>query len=78
MDLNSQLAAIWTELLKCDEVTAGTDFFECGGTSIVAVYLAADIQEKLQVTVDAIEIVSHRKFGDLVVLVAERHAAAPA
>ncbi|MEK8174889.1 acyl carrier protein [Streptomyces sp. M19] len=75
-DVHGKLADLWIELLKSEEVTADTDFFESGGTSIVAVYLAAEIQEAFHVPVDAIEVVSHPRFGDLTALVGERLAGA--
>ncbi|MGW1178790.1 phosphopantetheine-binding protein [Kitasatospora sp. NPDC002543] len=71
-ELNGRLAALWTELPRCEEVTADTDFFTCGGTSIVAVYLAAEIQENLRVEVDAAEVITHPTFGALASLVNER------
>ncbi|MEK2491110.1 phosphopantetheine-binding protein [Kitasatospora purpeofusca] len=71
-DVNSRLAALWTELLGCEDVTEDTDFFESGGTSVVAVYLAAEIQDQLRIEIDAIEIVTHRTFGELAALVGGR------
>ncbi|MFJ8434733.1 phosphopantetheine-binding protein [Kitasatospora sp. NPDC094019] len=71
-DVNSRLAALWTELLGCEEVTEETDFFESGGTSVVAVHLAAEIQDRLLIEVDAIEIVTHRTFGELAALLGGR------
>ncbi|MFD4831251.1 acyl carrier protein [Streptomyces uncialis] len=74
-DVDSKLAQMWDQLLKSGEITPDSDFFACGGTSIVAVYLAAEIQETFQVAVDAVEVVQYPAFGDLVALVRERLAA---
>jgi acyl carrier protein len=71
-DANRRLADLWTELLEMEEVNDDTDFFASGGTSILAVYMAAEIQETFEVAIDAIEVVSHPRFGDLAVLVGER------
>ncbi|MET8295782.1 MULTISPECIES: phosphopantetheine-binding protein [unclassified Streptomyces] len=73
-EVREHLAKIWKNLLKVEQVTDESDFFENGGTSITAVYLAADIQEECRLAVDAIEIVLNPKFGELVTLVRERSA----
>lgn len=75
-DVNTELATVWSELLKTDEVTADADFFANGGTSIVAVHFAALVQEKFGIAVDAIEVVAHPRFADIAALVQERVAAA--
>ncbi|MFI5771490.1 phosphopantetheine-binding protein [Streptomyces sp. NPDC051658] len=72
--IREHVAKIWMNLLKVEEVTDDSDFFESGGTSITAVYFAADIQDECQLAVDAIEIISNPKFGELVALVRERSA----
>lgn len=71
-DVQEKLAAIWSDLLKCGDVTEGSDFFECGGTSIKAVYLAAGVQEAFGVPFDALEVVVERTLGNLATLVAAR------
>lgn len=73
-DVNGELANLWRELLKIDEVTADTDFFDAGGTSIVAVYLAAEIQEKFGAAVDAVDVVRHPRFAELAGLLEEKLA----
>jgi acyl carrier protein len=70
-----RLGAMWSELLDCDHATEDSDFFECGGTSILAVHLAASIQEEFGVPVDAVEVVVERRFGRIAGLVGERRAA---
>ena len=74
-EIREHVAKIWMNLLKVEEVTDESDFFDSGGTSIVAVYLAADIQNECQLAVDAIEIILNPKFGQLVALIRERSAA---
>ncbi|MCQ4083497.1 phosphopantetheine-binding protein [Streptomyces sp. RB6PN25] len=75
-DAQTKLAALWADLLNCEEVTGDTDFFDCGGTSITAVHLAARIQETFGVSVDAIEVVVEKEFGKLARLLDSRLAAA--
>jgi hypothetical protein len=75
-ETRQKLAAMWTELLKCDEVADDSDFFVCGGTSITAVHLAARIQGTLGVPVDAVEVVVAKDFGKIADLVQSRLAAA--
>lgn len=71
----SKLRALWSELLDCGEVGDDSDFFECGGTSILAVHLAALIQEHFGVPIDAVEIVVQRRLSRITELIAERRAA---
>lgn len=84
-DIDGELRAIWSETLAQDsgpdvsglpagEVADGSDFFKQGGTSVAAVYLAARIQERIGVPVDAIEIVLNPTFGALRAIVGERAA----
>ncbi|MEU4895151.1 acyl carrier protein [Streptomyces sp. NPDC044780] len=73
-DLKVTLADLWRELLKIEEVTEDTDFFDAGGTSIVAVYLAAEIQERFGAAVDAVDVVTYPRFADLSGLVEEKLA----
>ncbi|MCC9306035.1 acyl carrier protein [Kitasatospora sp. RB6PN24] len=72
----SELAALWAEVLKSETPEGDADFFECGGTSLTAVHLAALIQERFHVSIDAIEVVTGRKLSVLSELLGERLAAA--
>jgi acyl carrier protein len=73
--VHPRLRSLWLELLDKDEVTEQSDFFDDGGTSITAVYLAASIQETFGVLADAIEVVQLRTFGEIARLVSERQGA---
>lgn len=73
-DVQDKLAALWTQQLKCGDVTADSDFFDCGGTSIAAVYLAAAVQETFGVSFDALEIVVEQKLGSVARLISARLA----
>jgi hypothetical protein len=67
-----QLAHLWTEVLDGAAAAPDADFFDCGGTSMEAVYLAAAIQENLGIAVDAIEVVVLRAFGRIAELIEQR------
>ena len=73
-DLN-RLRTLWSELLSCGEVTDEADFFDCGGTSVLAVHLAALVQEHFGVPVDAIEVVVERRLDRIAALIGQRRAA---
>lgn len=75
-DTVSRLAELWTELLDTEDSGEDADFFDCGGTSISAVHLAALIQENLSVAIDAIEVVKLRTLGRISETVVERLAEA--
>lgn len=64
-DVDRVLAAMWRELLEIDDVAADSDFIECGGTSVLAVHLAALVQEKFAVSLDAIDVVVLRRFDSI-------------
>lgn len=66
------LAPLWTELLGGTAPDRDADFFDCGGTSVDAVHLAAAIQENLGVSVDAVDVVLLRTFGTIADLVGQR------
>ena len=71
-EVSDTLAAIWKEQLDTDVASADDNFVAIGGTSIGAVHLAATIQERLGVAVDAIEILERGTFGQISQLVNER------
>lgn len=74
-EVEQKLGALWSKLLDCGEVTEDADFFDCGGTSIAAVHLAALIQENFGLLVDAVEVVVERKLGRIAALIGEQLAA---
>lgn len=74
-DIDAQFASLWTDLLECDTPSGDADFFDCGGTSIMAVHLAARVQETFGVAVDAIEVVTLRTFAQLSTLIDSRMSA---
>jgi len=67
-----RLAKLWSDVLGGAEATPEADFFDCGGTSMEAVYLAAAVQEDLGIAVDAVAVVVLRAFGRIAELVEQR------
>lgn len=51
--LERALAEIWGDLLGCAEVPADRSFFELGGHSLLALEMAAAVERRLGLTVDA-------------------------
>jgi hypothetical protein len=57
--LEEQLLLIWREMLGSPGATAEDNFFECGGTSLVAARLASRLTTQLQCRVSAADILAH-------------------
>lgn len=71
-DVRKAFSEMWCESLGCTTMEDDADFFESGGTSITAVYLAAVVQERFGIEFDALEVVLKRRAADVVDLVSER------
>ncbi|MCY0992037.1 amino acid adenylation domain-containing protein [Nannocystis sp. ILAH1] len=79
------LAALWEELLGVDaaQLAAGSDFFDLGGTSLLAVQMIRAVKDRLRVPLTAHAILEHRTLGALARVVDEarpqstRRAASP-
>jgi acyl transferase domain-containing protein len=63
--VESELAAIWGELLGIDAVGAADNFFELGGHSLVATRVVARIVERLSVRVPLGTFLTHPTIGQL-------------
>ncbi len=71
-DVRKAFSEMWCESLGCTTMEDDSDFFESGGTSITAVYLAAVVQERFGIEFDALEVVLKRRAQDVLGLVSER------
>ncbi|MFM0639044.1 amino acid adenylation domain-containing protein [Paraburkholderia metrosideri] len=68
--VESELAALWTELLRVDRVGRYDDFFELGGHSLLAVQLAARIRDQFKIDIPLRELFDHTSLialADLIV-----------
>ncbi|HMB53784.1 MAG TPA: beta-ketoacyl synthase N-terminal-like domain-containing protein [Thermoanaerobaculia bacterium] len=57
--LEAQLAAAWHELLGGDPIGVDDDFFDLGGSSLLAVRLAARLGDRLGVDLDPHDLIDH-------------------
>jgi thioesterase domain-containing protein/aryl carrier-like protein len=72
-DVESVLAGIWQELLGVESVHADDNFFDCGGDSLIAVQLRANVKSRLNTHVSLHAMIEHPTFAGL--LSAVRNAA---
>lgn len=57
--VEEQVLALWREVLGAPEASADENFFEAGGTSLVATRLASRLTTQLAMRVTAAEILAH-------------------
>jgi thioesterase domain-containing protein/acyl carrier protein len=60
-----ELEQVWSELLEVDEIGRNDDFFDLGGSSLLAIRLTARIREHFGVELPLITLFSTPKLGDL-------------
>jgi acyl carrier protein len=72
MDITEELRAAWKEVLKVEDVDNEANFIALGGSSMTAVQLAAIVQERLAIELNAVEVVLTPKFRDVVTLLEAR------
>ncbi|WP_276574997.1 non-ribosomal peptide synthetase [Pseudomonas tohonis] len=65
-ELELQVAAIWQDVLKLDQVGLGDDFFELGGHSLLAVNVVSRLQLELGMSLTPQLIFQHPVLGDFV------------
>ncbi|WP_052189507.1 non-ribosomal peptide synthetase [Xenorhabdus sp. NBAII XenSa04] len=63
--METELAEIWQELLKLEQVSRHDHFFELGGHSLLAIQLAARIRQKLARELHLQQLFSHPVLADL-------------
>ncbi|MFC9253530.1 beta-ketoacyl synthase N-terminal-like domain-containing protein [Amycolatopsis thailandensis] len=64
-DYEQALARVWTGSLRVGEVPPDADYFELGGTSVLALQVLADIRRELGVRLRLRDIYAHRTLRDL-------------
>ncbi|MGN0613443.1 MAG: amino acid adenylation domain-containing protein, partial [Porcipelethomonas sp.] len=64
-DTEKTLAEIWTEILHFDRIGRYSDFIECGGDSLAAITLLAEIEEKFGINAELKMIMEHTVLSDL-------------
>ncbi|SDI32264.1 amino acid adenylation domain-containing protein [Actinokineospora alba] len=73
----SEIAAVWSEVLGLDGIPADLDFFSIGGHSLLANLLAARLSERCAVGVRVSEIYEFRTVAAQADMVRDKRAAAP-
>lgn len=56
LDIESYMGQIWKEYLGIDDEDIDKDFFEVGGSSIVAYQLISEVEEKFGIEIDVIDL----------------------
>jgi len=60
-----QVQQIWSEVLHHDQISISADFFQIGGTSLLAVLVASKIQSTLGVEIPASQLFTDKTIADL-------------
>ena len=68
-EIETVLEQMWRQLLGLDQVDAGTDFFESGGHSLIAVRLFAEIRKRFGVEMGLATLFEARTLGGLAELI---------
>ncbi|MEE5138974.1 amino acid adenylation domain-containing protein [Pseudomonas alliivorans] len=72
-ELEQQLAAIWAEVLKVEQVGRTDNFFELGGHSLVAVQMLVRVREQLQHEVSLKDLFEHPVLADFSVTIQQKN-----
>ena len=64
-DTEKALAEIWTDILHFDGIGRNSDFIECGGDSLAAITMLAEIEEKIGIYAELKMIMEHTVLSDL-------------
>ncbi|MEE4698771.1 phosphopantetheine-binding protein, partial [Pseudomonas alliivorans] len=72
-ELEQQLAAIWAEVLKIEQVGRTDNFFELGGHSLVAVQMLVRVREQLQHEVSLKDLFEHPVLADFSVTIQQKN-----
>ncbi|TAF08476.1 MAG: non-ribosomal peptide synthetase, partial [Nostocales cyanobacterium] len=72
-DLELQLAQIWSEILKVENVGVKDNFFDLGGHSLLATYLMAQIREKIGKEIPLAALFQHPTIEELAIALTKIH-----
>ncbi|MGQ3825759.1 phosphopantetheine-binding protein, partial [Pseudomonas alliivorans] len=72
-ELEQQLAAIWAEVLKVEQVGRTDNFFELGGHSLVAVQMLVRVREQLQHEVSLKDLFEHPVLADFSITIQQKN-----
>ncbi len=66
--IEEEVAAIWSEVLKVEQVGANDNFFDLGGDSLKAIQVASRVQDLFETQIPLRSIFENPKLGDLCAL----------
>ncbi|NEO86255.1 MAG: amino acid adenylation domain-containing protein [Spirulina sp. SIO3F2] len=69
-ELEQQLAQIWTETLQLEQVSVQDNFFDLGGSSLLAIQAIAQIQTQLQLQLPMNQLLKSPTIADLAAAIA--------
>lgn len=64
-----QVGAIWSDVLQCGEISAGQNFFELGGDSLMSMMAAFRISDELQIELPLSAFTEHPTFGEFCTMI---------
>ncbi|WP_352509140.1 SDR family NAD(P)-dependent oxidoreductase [Mesorhizobium sp. M0048] len=71
-EVESALRAAWRDLLQAEVADPGDNFFDCGGHSLLAARLCAQLRGSLKVELRVVEVFLNPTFKELVALLRKR------
>lgn len=69
ISIEKYIINLWLKYLEVDDVSKEDEFFELGGTSLVAYQMIADVEDELQVIIEVDEILDNPTLGFMCELV---------
>ncbi|MET0236199.1 MAG: condensation domain-containing protein [Kibdelosporangium sp.] len=73
-DIAATLTETWVRILKADSVTAESDYFQLGGTSIAGIGLLREIEDRFGARLTFADLYEHPTLGGMAALVGQRRA----
>ncbi|BBM81666.1 non-ribosomal peptide synthetase [Candidatus Uabimicrobium amorphum] len=75
--VEKEIAKIWQEVLKINDIHLNSHFFDLGGHSITAIKVFRSIEEKLEVSLPVATLFQHPTLRELSIVVAEKQPQKP-